>query len=69
MPVKLRLKDILDEKGISQRKLALAIDVRPATINHLCKDDVNAVYLDTLDKICEYLKIELNELIIRVDSE
>ncbi len=67
MPVKLRLKEILDEKGISQRKLALAIDVRPATINHLCKDDVNAVYLDTLDKICEYLKIELSELVVRED--
>lgn len=67
MPVKLRLKDILDEKGISQRKLALAIDVRPATINHLCKDDVNAVYLDTLDKICEYLEIELSELMVRED--
>ncbi len=68
MPVKLRLKDILDDKGISQRKLALAIGVRPATINHLCKDDVEAVYLDTLDKICDYLKVDINELIIRVDK-
>ena len=67
MPVKLRLKNILDERGISQRKLALEIGVRPATINHLCKDSVEAVYLDTLDKICVYLKIELSELMIRVD--
>jgi len=68
MPVIICLNDILTQRGISQRKLALAIDVRPATINHLCKGDVTAIQLETIDKICEYLDIEPSDLIVRVDT-
>lgn len=68
MPVKLRLNDILSERGISQRKLALDIEVRPATINHLCKGDVTAIQLETIDKICEYLDIEPADLIVNVSQ-
>jgi len=68
MPVKVRLQEILDEKGVSQRKLAKEIGTRAATINRLCNEGVNTVYLDMLDKICEYLEIDIKELFIRVDE-
>ncbi len=68
MPLKLRLQEILDEKGLSQRKLASAIGIRAATVNRLCQDGVNTIHLDKLDLICEYLEIDVSELIIRVDE-
>jgi putative transcriptional regulator len=67
LSVRLRLKEILDEKGISQRQLAIMMDIRPNTISHLCSDRINAVYFDTLDQLCKTLNVELHELIIRED--
>lgn len=64
MPVRLRLKEILEEKGMSQRELARLMNVRPNTISHLCSDKVNAAYFDTLEQICKTLNISLHELIV-----
>jgi putative transcriptional regulator len=67
MPVRLRLKEILEKQGISQRELARRMNVRPSTVSHLCSDKVNAAYFDTLEQICKTLDIELHELIIMED--
>jgi putative transcriptional regulator len=64
MPVRLRLREILTEKGITQRELARLMNVRPNTISHLCSDKVNAAYFDTLEQLCKTLNIQLHELII-----
>lgn len=64
MKIKIRLKALLEENGISQRQLSLKTNMRPATISHLCSDSVDRVYLRTLEKICEELNISLHELIV-----
>ncbi|MNO81777.1 Helix-turn-helix domain protein [compost metagenome] len=64
MPIRLRLKEILEDKGMSQRELARLMNVRPNTISHLCSDKVNAAYFDTLEQICRTLDISLNELLV-----
>jgi putative transcriptional regulator len=65
MPVRLRLKEILEERGMSQRELARIMNIRPTTISDLCSGNVKGVYFDTLDRICEALQIELSDLILR----
>lgn len=65
MTVRLRLHEILKERKMSQRKLALLASLRPNTISHLCSDKVDKVSLDTLDILCNVLEIELEELIVR----
>jgi putative transcriptional regulator len=64
MTIKIRLREILAERGISQRQFALSMDMRIATINHLCSDSVDRVYIRTLEQICEALKIDISELIV-----
>lgn len=64
MKIKIRLREILEEKGISQRQLSLLMNIRPATINHLCSDNVDRVYIRTLEQICEALNIDISELIV-----
>jgi putative transcriptional regulator len=64
MKLKIRLKEILAEKGISQRQLSLQMNIRHATINHLCSDQVDRVYIRTLEQICEALDIKIHELIV-----
>ncbi|MNC55695.1 helix-turn-helix protein [compost metagenome] len=68
MKIKIRLKDILDQRGMSQRELARQMNLRPSTINHLCSDSVDRVYIRTLEAICEALDISIHELIVE-DSE
>jgi putative transcriptional regulator len=69
MPIRLRLRDILKEKGISQRELARRMEIRPSTVSHLCSDKVNAAYFDTLELICKTLDVQLHELIIMEDED
>jgi putative transcriptional regulator len=64
MTIKIRLQEILDERGLSQRELAKLMNVRPNTINHLCSNKVNAIYLEKLEQICNTLSIEVSELVI-----
>ncbi|MCA1294976.1 helix-turn-helix transcriptional regulator [Paenibacillus sp. alder61] len=69
MPIRLRLKEILEERGMSQRELARRMNIRPSTISHLCSDKVNAAYFDTLEQICKTLNIGLHELLIMEEVE
>ncbi|KUP24491.1 helix-turn-helix transcriptional regulator [Brevibacillus humidisoli] len=68
MPVRLRLREILEERGISQRELARRMNIRSSTVSHLCSDKVNAAYFDTLEQICKTLDIPLHELIVLEDE-
>ncbi|KZE73140.1 transcriptional regulator [Paenibacillus elgii] len=63
MKIKIRLREILAERNMSQRQLALMMNLRPNTINHLCSDKVDRVYIRTLENICEALNISIHDLI------
>ncbi|ASJ55267.1 transcriptional regulator [Brevibacillus formosus] len=68
MKIKIRLREILEERNMSQRKLARQMNLRPSTINHLCSDSVDRVYIRTLEQICEALNITVDQLIVSVDD-
>lgn len=69
MKIRIRLRDILEERGISQRQFALSMNMRIATINHLCSNSVDRVYIRTLEQICEALDITVDQLIVSVDDD
>ncbi|MNO77573.1 Helix-turn-helix domain protein [compost metagenome] len=69
MKIRIRLREILEERGISQRQFALSMDMRIATINHLCSDSVDRVYIRTLEQICEALDITVDQLIVSVEED
>lgn len=64
MKIRIRLREILEERGISQRQFALSMNMRIATINHLCSNSVDRVYIRTLEQVCEALDIKIHELIV-----
>ena len=49
MPISIKLKQILKERDLSQRELARMTGLRSNTISHLCSDNVDRVYLSTLE--------------------
>ncbi|MGG4397448.1 helix-turn-helix transcriptional regulator [Paenibacillus thiaminolyticus] len=69
MKIKIRLKEILEERGMSQRQLSMLMNIRHATINHLCSDNVDRVYIRTLEQICEALNITVDQLIVSIEDD
>lgn len=63
MPISIKLKEILKERDLSQRELARMTGLRHNTISHLCSDNVDRVFLSTLETVCKALDINIQELI------
>jgi len=61
--ISIKLKEILKERDLSQRELARMTGLRPNRISHLCSDNVDRVYLSTLETVCKVLDIDIQELI------
>jgi putative transcriptional regulator len=62
--VRIRLKDVLIEKNMSQQHLAYLTDLRPSTISCICKEQVNRLYLSTLASLCTALNVSIQELVV-----
>jgi putative transcriptional regulator len=64
MPISIKLKEIWKEPDLSQRELARMTGLRPNSISHLCSDNVDRVYLSTLEMVCKVLEIDIQVLIL-----
>lgn len=62
--IRSNLKSIIDERKISIRKLSRDIDHEYPTVRKLYNDEMERYPRDLLDKVCTYLNIELQELLI-----
>ncbi|WP_019637123.1 helix-turn-helix domain-containing protein [Paenibacillus fonticola] len=63
MKIKIKLQQLLDERDISQRQFAIMVNMRPGTINALCRGTTDRIYISTLEQICLALNIHIHELI------
>ena len=66
--IELRLKELLDERGITQKKLAEMTGIRPAAISNLSRGFIERINIDHLERIAECLNIrDMNKLVAIVD--
>ena len=63
--IRIMLSRILGEKRINQAELARKTGIRPNTINALYHGYAKRVTFEQIDKICEALDCELDELFVR----
>lgn len=63
MPVRFRLKELLEEAGISQSEAGRASGVSYATINRMCTNATRQVSLDVLDQLAKFLHVEPGSLL------
>jgi DNA-binding Xre family transcriptional regulator len=63
--IRLRIKEMLEKKGMSQARLSRLSDVSINTIHDLLKDPSRDVKISTLDRIAKALDVEIEELYIR----
>ncbi len=63
MPVRFRLRELLEEAGISQSDAARQSGLSFATINRLCTNATRQVHLDVLEQLAKLLKIVPGDLL------
>ena len=60
--IRLRLKEVLHEKRISQSKLSRIADVSMSTIQEMYHNPYHDAVLSTLDRIAKALKVNISDL-------
>ena len=62
--IKCRLKELIRERGLSQKELCSMIKARPSTICDLCNNNSESVKLSLLENICKALECEISDIFI-----
>lgn len=60
--IKSRLKILLTEKGLTQRKLSELTGVRPATLTGIVNNSIKQIPVDSVSKICKALNCDVGDL-------
>ncbi len=63
MPVELRLKEVIKEKKMHQKDLAIQIGVSKVTVSYWCSNHT-MLSIETLGVIAKTLKVKIADLII-----
>ncbi len=64
-PIRLNLKALREEAGLSQEELAEIVGTRQATISRLERNLTQRVDLPLIDALCKALKCEPGDLLVR----
>ncbi|HEU0003082.1 MAG TPA: helix-turn-helix transcriptional regulator [Ktedonobacteraceae bacterium] len=67
--LRLRIKELAEERGISQSKLSRMSDVHITTIRRLYSNPFGGVNILTLEKIAQALGVEISDLTEKVPDE
>lgn len=60
---KSKLKDILDERGLSIRKCAEMADLKVETVRRMYNDTTMQYQRDTLGALCKALECEISDIL------
>ena len=68
--IRIRLKDLLDERGIKQKELAEETSIRESTISDICRGSRTVMNFEHIAKIAEALEIkDISEIIeLKIDD-
>ncbi|MDT2640759.1 helix-turn-helix transcriptional regulator [Enterococcus dongliensis] len=68
--VNIRLKELVNERGISLRELARLSDIEPSKINKMANGKRERIYLPHIERIAESLNIsDISEIIELIKEE
>ena len=67
--VRLKVKGVAQQKGVSQGKLSRSSDVDIKTIKRIYRDPITIVTTETLGKIATALNVDASELIENAPDE
>lgn len=62
----MRIVEILEERNISKTRICKDLDIPRSNFNKYCRDEFQRIDAGLVCKICDYLDIEVGDLIVRV---
>lgn len=66
--IKSKLKVVLADKGMTQKRLSEITGIRPPTISALCNDTLRHIPIDVMEKICVALDCQPGDLLRRTED-
>lgn len=67
--IKIKLDDLIKEKGISKNKLTKRAEMERTQLNNFCKNKITRLDTDVLARICNALNCEISDLLEFVPPE
>lgn len=67
--IKIKLKELLIDRNMTQSQLAELADIRPNAISNLCRGYVDRLSIEHLEKICEALQLESISELLEIESQ
>lgn len=67
--IRVKLAELIEERGISKNKLAHRAEMQRSQINHYCKNEVTRLDTAVLARICATLDCRIEDLLEFVPAE
>jgi len=61
--IKIKLAELIEEKGISKNKLGHRAEMQRTQINHYCKNTITRLDTDVLARLCTALNCKIEDLL------
>lgn len=68
MLIRLRIKEILEEKGKSNYWLSQQLGMCYRNYNNIVTNQTSAIRFETLEKLCEILEVPVSELFEQINE-
>lgn len=68
MQIRLRIKEILEEKGKSNYWLSQQLGMCYRNYHNIVTNQTSAIRFETLEKLCEILEVPVSELFEQIDD-
>jgi len=65
VPIRFTLREILAERGISERQFAIENEIREGTLYDICNNEIKRLPVEVIAKICNALDIAPGDWIKR----
>jgi putative transcriptional regulator len=69
MAIRVRLRDLLEERGMAQTELQARSGLGYSTINALYHEKTERIEFTTLEKLCEVLDCDVGEILERAPEK
>ncbi len=67
--IRIKLDELIQEKGISKNKLSHWAEMQRSQINHYCKNEIARLDIDVLARICTVMECQIGDLLEFVPPE
>ncbi len=67
--VKIKLAQIIKERGISKNKLSQRAEMERTQLNYYCNNTISRLDIDVLGRLCTVLECEIGDLLEFVPPE